>query len=112
MQLTMPGARLSELFIEQWIETSSMLAAQQLDDAGGTSRSDAAGRVLRKVGNDLGLGSMDKWSKFALASARRLAPIIASTYLSTWSASSKKSVRQPLRGKGGSTETDYARLLF
>ncbi len=32
MQFTMPGARTSELFNEQWIETSSMLAAQQLDN--------------------------------------------------------------------------------
>ncbi len=112
MHFTMPGARPSELFNEQWIETSSMLAAQQLDTAGGTSRAAAADRVLRKVGRDLGLRSMRKWSKFELASARRLAPIIASACPATWTSSSKKLMRKLLRAKGGPAETDYARLLF
>lgn len=111
MHFTLPGARPSELFNEQWIETSSMLAAQQLDAAGGTSRANAANSVLRKVGHDLGLRSMDKWSKFELASARRLAPVIASADPAAWTASSKKSMRKLLRAKGGYAEADYARLL-
>ncbi|MDA0706600.1 MAG: hypothetical protein O2805_08285 [Proteobacteria bacterium] len=42
MHLTLPGARPSELFEERWLETSSMLATEVLNAAGGPTRGDAA----------------------------------------------------------------------
>jgi len=83
MHLTLPGARASELFDEQWIETSSMLATAYLGKTGGNIR--------RK--------------------STALAPLVAAAQPATWSRDDQRLTRELLRAKLGEREADYARLL-
>ena len=83
MHLTLPGARASDLFDEQWIETSSMLATDFLGKAGGNAR-----RELNA-----------------------LAPIVAAVKSASWSAADKRLTRELVRAKDGEFELRYAKLL-
>jgi len=111
MHLTLPGARASELFDEEWIETSSMLAARELSAVGGKTRAESARIVARNVARDLGARSVGNWSATELLAYRRLAPIVAAAEPAAWPADAKRSMRKLLRAKGGPAEADYARLL-
>jgi len=83
MHLTLPGARASELFDEQWIETSSMLATEYLGKTGGNARHKSA----------------------------PLAPFVAVAQPAKWSREDKRLTRELLRAKLGEREAHYARLL-
>jgi hypothetical protein len=111
MHLTLPGARASDLFDEQWLETSSMLATRELAAAGGLTRAESADRLASKLARELRMRSVDTWSPSEKRGFRRLAPIVAATRPATWPADAKRSMRQLLRAKGGPLEATYARLL-
>ena len=83
MHLTLPGARASELFDEQWIETSSMLATDYLGKTGGNARHESA----------------------------PLAPFLAAAQPAKWSREDKRLTRELLRAKLGECEAHYARLM-
>lgn len=111
MHLTLPGARASDLFVERWLETSSMLATKSLAATGCPSRAEAADRLAEYVANDLGLRSLSRWTPDERLGFSRLAPIVAATNPAAWPADAKRSMRKLLRAKGGPSEADYARLL-
>ena len=111
MHLTLPDARASDLFDEQWIETGSMLATKEIATTGGPTRAVSADRVAAKLARDLRMRSINTWSLSEQRGFRRLAPIVAATKPATWSADAKRSMRKILRAKGGSLEIEYARLL-
>jgi len=111
MHLTLPGARASDLFDEEWIETSSMLATNELASCGGRTRAESAAMVATKLARDLRLRSVSTWSPEEMRGFRQLAPIVAATGPASWSADAKRSMRKLLRAKGGHYEADYARLL-
>jgi hypothetical protein len=111
MHLTLPGARASDLFDERWIETSSMLATNELATSGGPTRAESADKVATKLARDLRMRSVSAWSPSEIRGFRRLAPIVAATKPAAWSDDAKRSIRKLLRAKGGPFEIDYARLL-
>jgi hypothetical protein len=111
MHLTLPGARASDLFDEEWIETSSMLATNELASCGGRTRAESSAMVATKLARDLRLRSVSTWSPEEMRGFRQLAPIVAATGPASWSADAKRSMRKLLRAKGGQYEADYARLL-
>jgi len=111
MHLTLPGARASDLFEEQWIETSSMLATRELAAVGGITRTESANRLASKLAHELRMRSVDTWSSSEKRGLRRLAPIVAVTNPAGWPSDAKRSMRRMLRAKGGPFEVKYARLL-
>jgi hypothetical protein len=111
MHLTLPGARANDLFDEQWLETSSMLATRELAATGGLTRADSANQVASQLARELRMRSVDTWSPSEKRGFRRLAPIVAAARPATWPADAKRSMRQLLRAKGGPFEAKYARLL-
>ena len=111
MHLLLTGARASDLFEERWIETSSMLAGQALDAAGGASRNESAEVVAGAVAKDLGLRSWRRWSRSERRAFTSIAPIVAAATPSSWPAEAKRSMRELLRAKGGASEAHYASLL-
>lgn len=111
MHLTLAGARASDLFEEQWIETSSMLATRELAAVSGTTRAESADRLASKLAHELRMRSVGTWSSSEKQGLRRLAPIVAIVKPATWPTDAKRSMRQMLRAKGGPLEVRYARLL-
>jgi len=111
MHLTMPGARQSEFFDEEWITTSSQLATDELGRAGGRTRLAASNRVMNGVAKDIGIRSLDKWSSEEKQAFRALAPIVAATKPGAWDQDAKRSLRAMLKAKGGKRELEYARRL-
>jgi hypothetical protein len=111
MHLTLPGARQSEFFNEDWLATSSMLATQELAAVGGERRAESVTRVACNVARDLGMRSVRNWSKSEQRSFERIAPLVAATQPAEWPAKAKVSMRKVLRAKGGLREAAYARLL-
>ena len=111
MHLNLPGARQSDLFEEQWIETSSMLATKVLATSGARNRKDAANRVAARLARDIGIRSFDGWSTAERTALRRIAPIAAASNPENWPADARRSMRKLLRAKGGDREVTYARLL-
>ena len=111
MHLTLAGARASDLFDEQWLETSSMLATRELAAVGGATRAESADRLASKLAHELRMRSADTWSSSEKRGLRRLAPIVAITKPATWPTDAKRSMRRMLRAKGGPLEVTYARLL-
>jgi hypothetical protein len=111
MHLTLPGARASDLFEEEWIETSSMLATNELAKHGEPTRAESADKIAKELARDLRMRSVSTWSAAEIRGFRRLAPIVAATKPAAWSADAKRSMRKLLRAKGGRFEIDYTRLL-
>jgi hypothetical protein len=111
MHLTLPGARANELFEEQWIETSSMLATEVLGTSTSSKRGDAANEVASKLARNIGVRSLQRWSASERRAFSNIAPIVATTNPETWAADDKRSLRELLRAKGGDIEMHYAKLL-
>jgi len=111
MHLTLPGARQSEFFNEDWLATSSMLATQELAAVGGERRAESVTSVARNVARDLGMRSVKNWSKAEQRSFARIAPLVAATQPAEWPAKAKVSMRKVLRAKGGLREATFARLI-
>ena len=111
MHFALPGARKSDLFEEEWIETSSMLATNELAKHGELTRAESAEMVAAKLARDLRMRSVSTWSAAEIRGFRRLAPIVAATKPAAWSSDAKRSMRKLLRAKGGRYEADYATLL-
>jgi hypothetical protein len=111
MHLTLPGARQSDLFDEHWIETSSMLATEVLNAAGGHTRKAAANRVAAALARDIGIPSFDGWTASERRGFRQIAPIAAAAKPKNWSADAKRAMRELSRAKGGDFEAKYARFL-
>jgi hypothetical protein len=111
MHLTLPGARQSELFDEEWLVTSSMLATQSLAAVAGGSHTQASNRVAAQLARDIDLRSLHRWSPQERRAFIRIAPIVAAVSPSTWTNEDKRDLRELLRAKGGDNEADYARLL-
>ncbi len=111
MHLTLPGARQSEFFDEEWITTSSQLATEELGRVGGRTRRAASNRVMNAVAKNVGIRSLRTWSNEEKQAFRALAPIVAAAEPGTWDQDAKRSLRAVLKAKGGKRELDYARQL-
>ena len=111
MHLTLPGAKQSELFDEEWLTTSSMLATKVLATAAGGTRTRSANRVATQLARDIGLRSLHQWAPQQQRAFTRLAPIVAAVSPGKWSIDEKRELRKLLRAKGGNKEVPYAKLL-
>ncbi len=111
MHLTLPGARISDLFDEQWLETSSMLATKELAGSGGSTRAESADNVAEMLARDLRIRSFETWSASEIRGFRRLAPVVAATNPAAWPSDAKSAMCKLLRAKGGSVEVEYARQM-
>ena len=111
MHLTLPGARQSELFDEEWIPISSQLATEVLGRAGGTTRRAAANRVMNSLAGDVGLRSLRSWTADEKRGLSALAPVVTAAAPAEWDRDTKRKLRKLLRAKGGKRELDYARHL-
>jgi hypothetical protein len=111
MHLSLPGAKQSELFDEEWLTTSSMLATRMLGEAGGRTRAESAATVAGRVARDVGIRNLDNWSPSERRGLLTIAPIVAAVEPGTWSSEAKRSMRELLRAKGGNNEAGYAKLL-
>jgi hypothetical protein len=111
MHLTLPGARQSEFFDEEWLTTSSQLATERLAKCGGATRKKSALQVVRELAQDLDLQNFRSWTPNQQRGLRTLAPFVASLGASQWTASEKREMQKLLRAKGGQRELAYARLL-
>ena len=111
MHLTLPGARQSEFFDEEWIVTSSRLASEALGRVGGRTRRDAASRVMKSVARSAGIRNLDAWTSDERRGFRTLAPIVAAAQPGSWEPDAKRSLRKLLRAKGAGRELGYAQCL-
>jgi hypothetical protein len=111
MHFTLLNVRASELFEERWIETSSLLATQELAATGCLNRTDAVEKVSAGVARDLGMRSVNSWSAKEKNGFQLIAPFVAAARPANWPSESKRSVRKILRAKGGEDEVEFARLV-
>jgi len=111
MHLTLPGARQSEFFDEEWITTSSQLATEELGRAGGRTRRDSANRVMNSVMEATGIRSLDSWANGQKQAFRVPAPIVAAAEPENFDTDAKRSLRAVLKAKGGKQELGYAQRL-
>lgn len=111
MHLTLPRARQSEFFDEEWICTSSQLATRELGRVGGKTRRESASLVMTSVARDAGIRSLDAWTNDEKQGFSALAPIVAAATPGAWEKDAKQSLRKILRAKGGRRELDYAQRL-
>lgn len=111
MRLTLPGARHSDLFNEEWLTTSSMLATEILSAAGEATRTRSASRVTLDVARVLGIRSLDSWSKSERRCLDAIAPIVSVANPKSWPTPAKHDMRKLLRAKGGKHEAQFARMM-
>ena len=111
MHLSLPGAVKSQLFDEDWIELSAMLASQALANTGQISRKDAMVDIAERVCAGLELKEMQDWPENERFAFRRYCPIVAPLELETWTAGEKRELASLMRAKGGRFEIDYAQKL-
>ena len=108
MHLTLPGARQSEFFNEEWLTTSSQLASEELGRAGGRTRQESSERVMKSVADGAGMRSLKTWTPDELRAFGALAPIVAAADPGEWDRDAKRSLRAVLKAKGGKHERQYA----
>lgn len=111
MHLTLPRARAGDLFDEDWLTTSSMLASRILAAEGARTHDDAADAVAARLARDIGLRGSEAWSAQERRSFRRIAPFAAAAEPRSWPPEDKRALRKLLRSKGGKYEATYAKLL-
>jgi len=111
MHFTMPGARAGDLFDERWIETSSLLATQELTKAEGTARSSSASALAGQVAHDIGMRSTRHWTAAQRRGAELIAPFVAAVSPAAWSQSDRQSLRKVIEAKGAPSELDFARRM-
>ena len=111
MHLTLPGARQSEFFDEEWLTTSSQLATERLAKCGATTRRQSARQVVRELAQEVGLRNFRSWTPDQQRGLNTIAPFVASLDVSKWTASEKREMQKLLRAKGDQRELGYARLL-
>jgi len=111
MHLTLPGAKQTEFFDEDWLPTSSGLATTVLGRAGGKTRRASASRVARDIAGKIGVESLQSWTPNEQRGFRAIAPFVAALQPEDWTTQQKRAVRRLLKAKGGRRELEYARLL-
>lgn len=111
MHLTLPGAKQSEFFDEDWLSTSSAIATSVTGRAGGTTRQTSARRVARDLGKKIGIRSLRSWTPDEKRGLMATAPFVAAVNPAGWTRRQKRDARRLLRAKGGKRELAYARLL-
>jgi hypothetical protein len=111
MHLVLPTAKQSDLFAEEWLTTSSMLATQVVGQVGGSTRKASASKVMQQAARDLGIRSVNTWSPSERVAFSRLAPFIVAADASNWPAAARLIARKTVRTKGGKAEAAYARLM-
>lgn len=111
MHLALPGARSSDLFDEEWLITSSMLASQMLGVTNGRSHDEAAVTLANDLARAIGIRNLDKWTPAERRALKSIAPVVALVDPESWSREEKYALRRLLRAKGASKEAPYAKLL-
>lgn len=111
MHLLLPTAKQSDLFDEEWLTTSSMLATKVVGAVGGRTRKVSASKVMQQAACGLGIRSMKTWSANERAAFGKLAPFIVAADASNWPAAARQLTRKTIRTKGGKAEAAYARLM-
>jgi len=109
MHLMLPGARRTDLFCEDWIETSGQLATGQLAATGELRRSRAHRQLEKRLASELDIASMQDWSRGEKDWFSKLVPLIAALDPAGWSSAEKSALVKMIRAKGGGFELDYAR---
>lgn len=109
MHLTLPGARRTDLFCEDWIETAGQLATGQLAATGELRRSRARRQLEKRLANELNIASMQGWSPDEKHWFSKLCPLMAALDPAKWSSTEKSNLVKMVRAKGGRFELDYAR---
>lgn len=111
MHLRLPGARQGNLFDEDWLATSAMLATRMLADSGRRRRRDAVASIARELAENLDLRSLNKWTSAERHSFEVMAPIVAAASPGSWPTDAKRDMRRLLRAKGGQRELQFAQLM-
>ena len=111
MHLTLPGATASDLFDEEWLVTSSMLASRELGTTVARSHAGSADAIAASVARGLDIRNIERWSSAERRGFMRIAPIVAAAGPASWTRDEKRTMRALLRAKGGDREARYARLL-
>ena len=111
MHLVLPAARQAEFFDEALIETSSLLATQQLALSGHQSRRKAQDELGRQLAADLGVVSMDGWTGEERRWFMRMAPVVAATHPAAWPLRDRRALVSLMRAKGGQLERDFVKRL-
>lgn len=111
MHLSLPGARKSELFEEDWLVAMSKLATDVLASSGRKSRRDAVSDVAKRVAKDLRLRGYSRWTPAEQRAFRMMAPIVAAASPGSLSTDAKRQMRRLLRAKSAAGEFAYARKL-
>ena len=108
MHLTLPGARQSQFFDEDWIDTSAQLATRRLAASGDLSRDVARRRLAKRIAGALGIESLKDWSPNERKWFVNLCPFVGEADLEAWSAGERRALVNMFRAKGGESELDYA----
>ena len=111
LHLTMPGARQSEFFDEEWLTTSSQLATERIAKCAAATHKKSAKQVVRELARELGLQDFRSWTPEQQRGLNTMAPFVASLGASQWTASEKREMHKLLRAKGDQRELGYARFL-
>lgn len=109
MHLTLPGARTSDWFDEDWIETCGLLTTRELAKTDVRSRSASHRKLAGRLASELRIHSMAKWSAQERSWFTRLCPVVAATNPGKWPAAEQMTLVSLMRAKGGKSELDFAR---
>ena len=109
MHLTLPGARQSEYFDEDWIETCSMLATRELARTRHRSRRKALDDIAHQLAGDLGIVSMEDWNPEERKWFVRLGPLVAATNPARWTKREQSSLIRLMHAKGADNEREFIR---
>lgn len=112
MHLVLPGAKPPELFDEEWLTTSSMLATKVIAQAAGNTHEASEEIVAAQLAKDLSIRNFSRWTVAEREAFRRIAPFATITRPTCWSAEERRALRELLRAKGEARELDFARKLF
>ncbi|MCH8220459.1 MAG: hypothetical protein IIA76_03850 [Proteobacteria bacterium] len=108
MHLALAGARMKNLFREEWIECCSLAATQTLASQASPNKRAAKMRVANKLLDDLWPGNRKSWGKSEYEAFRMMAPVVATIDFSDWSKQEKQSLLKLMHAKGGRFELDFA----
>lgn len=109
LHLDLPGYDADDYFDESLLPHAGALAARTLAHEPVTSRSQAAGRIARRLAEALEIGDYPSWPARERRGFELLAPIaVGIEGLHQWSAADRAALAAMLRAKGAAQERHYA----
>jgi len=108
LELSLPGARASDRFDEQWLERLSLRASERLASLGPLGRSEKA--LLKGLRKALGITRAMRWTREARLGLRCLGPLIALIDdVAAWPARQRVALIELLSAKGARQEAGFVR---